>query len=107
MGKKSIYTELGNSMVRINDDLNMNYYPGVSSAERFKNLKLYHNIEALFSINPIMLKLDVELDKRLLTNYYRNLGYHKVKVLNSYYSTFGGKTHIFTEFEDFKIGRSL
>ena len=26
----------------------------------------------------------LELDKRLLTNYYRNLGYHKVKVLNSF-----------------------
>ena len=26
----------------------------------------------------------IELDKRLLANYYRNLGYHKVKVLNSF-----------------------
>ena len=26
----------------------------------------------------------IELDKRLLTNYYRNLGYYKVKVLNSF-----------------------
>ncbi len=26
----------------------------------------------------------IELDKRLLENYYRNLGYHKVKVLNSF-----------------------
>jgi outer membrane protein insertion porin family len=26
----------------------------------------------------------IELDKRLLTNYYKNLGYHKVKILNSF-----------------------
>ncbi len=38
-----------------------------------------------FISNKVYLnQLTIDLDKRLLENYYRNLGYHKVKVLNSF-----------------------
>ena len=38
-----------------------------------------------FISNKVYLnKSTIELDKRLLENYYKNLGYHKVKILNSF-----------------------
>ncbi len=38
-----------------------------------------------FITNKVFLnQTTIELDKRLLENYYKNLGYHKVKVLNSF-----------------------
>ena len=37
-----------------------------------------------FISNKVLNEGLIELDKRLLTNYYRNLGYYNVKVLNSF-----------------------
>ena len=62
-----------------------------SKLELIQNKKLLEVIASeehrfwKFISNKVYLnQATINLDKRLLENYYRNLGYHKVKVLNSF-----------------------
>ncbi len=124
------FAEINSSMIK-NDSLNsINLTIDIKKGERakikeivfigdkkIKDKKLLEVITSeehkfwKFISNKVFLNESIiELDKRLLTNYYRNLGYHKVKVLNSFaelkqndsfkivYNIDAGKKYFFNDF---------